>query len=315
MGPPLAYLLVIAVWSTTPLAIKLSSEYFTPLAAASMRFLLAAGVACCIVALLHGSSGLKLRHWKAYAVASLAIFPNMPLVYGATQYISSGMVSVMMATAPFVMGALSIVFLRQNPFTPLRLLGLTVALAGLVLITAGQFALGGGAWLGVLLMTASTLTFSLSNVLLKRLDTAEIDPLEQSLGAIVFALPGLLLFWGRSEGELPAIEWNMSLWAIIYLATVGSILGFMAFFYVLRTLPFEIVGLVPLITPVLAMMLGVLVAGEEVSAELAQGSLLILLGLAIYELLPALLRRFGTRLIVVGPCAGASQDKQAAADY
>ena len=315
MGPPLAYLIVIAVWATTPLAIKISSEYYAPLTAAAMRFALASLIACSLVALFHGGSGLKRRHWKAYAIASLSIFPNMPLVYSATAYISSGLISVILATSPFVMGLLSIVILKSNPFTPLRLLGLGIALAGLTVIVGRQISLGGDAWIGVLLMFASTLVFSLSNVLLKQLDTHAIDPLEQSLGAMTFALPGLVLCFVLSEQSVPPLVMNQSAWAIAYLAGVGSILGYMAFYYVLRTMPFELVGLVPLITPALAMTLGVVVAGELVSDSLKHGSLLILIGLAVYELLPPLMQKWRRRSIVVGPCAGSAQNQQAAADH
>ncbi|MBB3046670.1 drug/metabolite transporter (DMT)-like permease [Litorivivens lipolytica] len=309
MGPPLAYLIVIAVWATTPLAIKLSSDYYAPFTAAVMRFALASLIACTLVALFHGGSGLKRRHWKAYAFASLGIFPNMPLVYSATGYISSGLISVMLATSPFVMGLLSIVILKKNPFTPLRVLGLSIALAGLLVIVEQQLTLGGDAWIGLLLMVASTLMFSLSNVLVKHVDTQGIDPLEQSLGAMVFALPGLLLCFALSKDELPPLALNTSTWAVIYLAGVASILGFMAFFYVLRTLPFELVGLVPLITPVMAMALGVWVAGETVSESLKLGSLLILSGLAVYELLPSILKKIRGPSVVVCTGAGCPQNQ------
>lgn len=327
MGPPLAYLIVIAVWATTPLAIKISSQGYSPLAAASMRFVLASILACMMVALFSHRSGLKRRHWKAYAAASLSIFPNMPLVYMATSYISSGLVSVMFATAPLIMGVLSLLILKKNPFTPLRLLGLGISLSGLVLISYAQFGAGEGRYIGILLMVGSTVLFSLSNILLKRMDTSDIDPLEQSLGAMVFALPGLLLCWFVVDGRLPRINPDAAAGAIVYLATVGSLLGFMAFYYVLRTLPFEVVGLVPLITPVLAMLLGVVLAGESIGTELRQGSVLILVGLAVYELMPNVLRRLrrntyageaslaSEALVVVGCGAGAANNQKASADH
>ncbi len=320
MCPPLAYLIVIAVWASTPLAIKISSQGYSPLVAVSMRFVLATILACMIVALISHRSGLKRKHWRAYAVASLAIFPNMPLVYMATGYISSGLVSVMFATAPLIMGVLSLLILKRNLFTPARLLGLAISLSGLVLISYAQFAAGSERYIGILLMVASTVIFSLSNILLKKLDTSEVDPLEQSLGAMVFALPGLLLCWYLIDGQLPQIGMNKATSAVVYLATIGSLLGFMAFYYVLRTLPFEVVGLVPLITPVLAMFLGVALAGESISAELRQGSVLILAGLAVYELLPTLIKRLRHKqastvceqmegLVVAGSSAGAAQNQ------
>jgi drug/metabolite transporter (DMT)-like permease len=189
-----------------------------------------------------------------------------------------------------------------------------------VLISYAQFRAGSERYIGILLMIASTVLFSLSNILLKKLDTSDIDPLEQSLGAMVFALPGLLLCWYVVDGQLPGISATPAAGAVVYLATVGSLLGFMAFYYVLRSLPFEVVGLVPLITPVLAMLLGVVLAGESISAELRQGSLLILAGLAVYELMPTIVSRLRRpqvpaackqpdRLVVVGGGAGAAQNQ------
>ena len=68
MLPQFAYLLVIIIWATTPLAIKLGGESFAPLAGLSLRIVLAFMVGSVICTLV-GYSGLNIRrHWKLYAI-------------------------------------------------------------------------------------------------------------------------------------------------------------------------------------------------------------------------------------------------------
>ncbi len=300
MGSQLSYLVVIAVWATTPLAIKLSSQGYTPLAAVGMRFVLASLFACIIIALVSGGSSLKGRHWKAYAIGSLGIFPNMPLVYWATQYISSGLVSVMFATSPLMIGVFSAVLLKQNNFSLSRVAGFAISMLGLLVVCFDQLGWGSQSLFGIALMFLSTVLFALSSVLLKKLDTSSVDPLEQSFGSMIFALPGLCACWLLFDGVVPQMAFGTSLWAVIYLAVVGSIIGFIAFYYALKRLPLEIIGTVPLLSPVLAISLGVWVAGEKMTLSLLIGALLMLLGLAIYELLPLLVRKVKRNSSVFG---------------
>lgn len=303
MSAPLAYVAVIAIWSTTPLAIKLSNHSLSPFAAVASRMSLAALLACVLVAVAFSRSGLKRENWKLYLAASIGVFPNMPLVYAATQYIPSGLVSMLFALAPFSMGLMSILILRVNPFTPAKLLGLLIALGGLLVVSREQLAAGGEAWIGVLLMIGSTMLFSLSNVLVKRFE-ASVDAFEQTLGALVFSLPGLLLCWWLMDGSVPAQVDNTSLLAVLYLAVVGSLLGFFAFYYVLKNMPVQAVALVPLITPVLAVALGAGVAHESISQDVLLGSALILSGLIVHELYPVLRKIPGRVLLAVKGAMG-----------
>ncbi len=283
MSAPLAYLGVIAIWATTPLAIKFSNHSLSPIGAVTARMLLATLLACVLVALLFHRSGLKWGNWKVYLAASISLFPNMPLVYLAAEYIPSGLISALFALAPFMMGLLSVLLLGNNPFTPLKLLGLTVALVGLLLVSLDQLRAEGAAWMGIVLMLGSTLLFSLSNVLVKKLNRG-IDSFEQALGAMLFSLPGLLTSWYLFDGELPAAVDATSAWAVAYLAVVGSLLGFFAFYYVLGAFSVQTVGLVPMITPALALWLGAQLAGESLGAPALLGTALIVCGLLVHEL-------------------------------
>ena len=60
-------------------------------------------------------------------------------------------------------------------------------------------------------------------------------------------------------------------------------MGFVAYYSILKHMAVETVSLIPFITPVLAIVLGVLVANETVTVAILLGASLIFLALAIHQ--------------------------------
>lgn len=277
----LAYGLVVLIWSTTPLAIQWSNDSVSFITAVVMRMSLAAALAMVVVALLRRRLFAQTGVWKVYLAASFGIFPNMLVVYWSAQFIPSGLIAVIFALSPFVTGLLSWLILRENPFSPRRVAALLVALAGLCIIFWDQLHIDARSALGIGGILLSCGMFSFSSVSLKRLDKGT-GPLEQTAGALLFALPGLLLCWWLFDGQVPVELSSKSLTGLVYLATLGSLLGFTLFYFVLQSLTPSAVSLITLMTPVLALLLGTLVAGERVSLSLLGGAALVLLALLVY---------------------------------
>ncbi|WP_341937678.1 DMT family transporter [Marinimicrobium sp. C2-29] len=277
----LAYGLVVLIWSTTPLAIQWSSDSVSFLTAVAARMSLASALALILVALMRRSLFVQPGVWKVYAAASFGIFPNMLVVYWSAQFIPSGLIAVIFALSPFVTGMMSWLILRENPFNRRRLLALLVALTGLVIIFWDQLQIDARSAFGIGGILLSCGLFSLSSVSLKRLDRGT-GPLEQTAGALLFALPGLLLCWWWFDGARPEAVSSKTLAGILYLATFGSLLGFTLFYYVLKKLTPSAVSLITLMTPVLALLIGAFLAQEAVSGSLALGAALVLLALLGY---------------------------------
>jgi drug/metabolite transporter (DMT)-like permease len=278
----IAYLSVIAIWATTPLAITWSNDSLSPYAAVCSRMLLAFLCGLLLTTLITRKTPLQIKHWRLYFVASLGLFPNMPLVYWAVQYIPSGLVSVIFAISPFLVGLSSMLVLKENPFNIRRIAALLAAIAGLCLIFLEQLELGENALKGICAILLSALVFSLSSVWLKRL-SSEVKAIEQTLGALAFSLPGLLLCWYVLDGNLPHHISLKSAASITYLAVFGSLIGFLAYFYILQKLPVAAVSVIPLLPPVFALMLGKLLNNEPLSQSTVVGTALIISALAIYE--------------------------------
>ncbi len=277
-----AYLMVVLIWATTPLTIQWSGDSISFMAGVALRMSLALALGMLVNLLLSRPSLFSYPgSWKVYAVASIGIFPNMPVVYWSAQAIPSGLVAVIFAMSPFVTGVMSLLILRENPFSPKRLLALLLALLGLALIFHDQWRLDVRAALGVLGILFSSLMFSLSSVWLKKLNTS-LPAFDQAVGALLFAVPGLLLLWWLVDGSFAVAPSTRTAAAIVYLAVFGSLLGFTLFFYVLKKLSASAVSLITLMTPVLAVILGALAAGERLTLAALGGALLVLLALALY---------------------------------
>jgi len=279
---PFAYLGVIVIWSTTPLAIQWSGEGAGYLFGVTARMTLGAVLA----GLAQGLLRVELpRHRTArmtYLAAGIGIYSAMLAVYWSSQYIPSGWMSVIFGLAPLLTGAMARLWLGERALTVNRLTGMSVSLGGLVVIFWAGLGLGQGAVYGVLGMLAAVSFHSASAVWVKRLG-ADLPGLAVATGGLWVAAPLFLLTWLFADKGLPVTLPLRAGVSIGYLALFGSVLGLALYFYVLRHMEVGRVALITLITPVAAMMLGQLLNGEPVSPSAYVGMLLILLGLAIYQ--------------------------------
>lgn len=280
-----AYISVVLIWATTPLAIQWSSDSLSFIAAAAARMSIALAIALLLHGLLRKSLFTYWQHRRIYFAASIGIFPNMPVVYWGVQFIPSGLVAVIFAMTPFVTGLMTLWLLKQNPFTLKKVLALTLALAGLVVIFYHQFQFNARSVYGIVSVLLSCVLFSFSSVWVKKLtqqETVSLDAFHQASGALLFSLPGLLLSWWLMDGVLPQQVSLKSSASIIYLAIMGSLVGAALFFYILQRLSASAVSLITLMTPVLAIVIGKALADEDLSSHTLIGVAIVLFALLLY---------------------------------
>lgn len=281
-----AYLSVVLIWATTPLAIQWSSDSLSFIAAAAARMLLAFSLALFVHAFLRQSLLVYWQQRKIYFAASLGVFPNMPLVYWAAQFIPSGLVAVLFALTPFVMGVMTLILLKQNPFGIKRVLALLLAISGLFVIFYQQMRIDSESGYGVVGILLSCVLFSFSSVWVKKLtldNEQQTTSFQQATGALLFALPGLLLTWWWIDGSIPVHVSLKSAGAIVYLAVIGSLFGAIMFFYILQRLSANTVSLITLMTPVLAIVIGKQLADEALPLQTLLGGSIVLVALLLYS--------------------------------
>ena len=184
----LAYLSVVIIWSTTPLAIQWSSISFSFSAAVMFRMVFALLICLVILCVTRKPLIKSSSDWLVFFVGALGLFPNMVLVYWAAQYISSGVMSVLFGVYPFLVGFFSLFILKENIFNSARIAALLLAIVGVILIQYEHFHVGDDAVYGILAMLIATISFALSSVWLKSIGKT-IEPLRQLTGVLLLATP------------------------------------------------------------------------------------------------------------------------------
>jgi drug/metabolite transporter (DMT)-like permease len=282
MSVPATYVFVVAIWSTTPLMIQWSSATMSPIESITLRMLISLAIMT-IAAPAMGVRGLNLsKNWKLYLASAIGICPAMPLVYLGSQYIPSGLVSVLFGLSPFFVGLMSAALLKDNSMTLGRYLALGVATTGLAVIFIDGKDLGGQAYIGISLLLMAVAIFATSSIFVKRY-ASDVNPMQQLLGSLWMACLALVLCWAMFDGELPGDFTTKSLLALLYLGSAGSVLGFLGYFYLIQRISVNLVSLIPLITPALAIWLGYALNGENLTNRLVLGSILIVAGLALFD--------------------------------
>jgi drug/metabolite transporter (DMT)-like permease len=292
MSVPAAYLSIILIWSTTPLAIQWSSTGDGFLFPVMARMVI--GLAICIMLL----GLLRVRmpwHHDArmtYLAAGLGIFGTMLCVYWGARYISSGLVALLFGLTPIFTSIAANFWLDERSFTTSKVIGTLLGLLGLAAIFGSGLSLGEHATAGILVVLIAVVLQSLSLVWVKRIG-ASIPAMAVTSGALMLVAPLLLLSWAIFGGTLPLSVTPRASWSIVYLGVFGSVLGFNFYFYVIKRMEAGQIALITLITPVSALLLGQFLNSEKIQSGIWLGAACVLLGLISHQwqLLSSGLRR------------------------
>jgi drug/metabolite transporter (DMT)-like permease len=291
--PPLAYAswaAICLIWGTTYLAIRVCLETMPPGLMGGLRWL-AAGLLLAGTELARGHRLPGSRAWPRLALIGLLfIVGGNGLVVWAEQWVPSGMTAVLLATSPFWMVGIE-AFLpggeRPHGWT---WFGLGVGFAGILVLVWPDLAAGeaGGVRFlaGFVGLQLACLTWSIGSAYERRRATDG----EHTLGgaAVEMICGGLVLtLVGTAGGEWQHLSFDArSLSAFAYLVLVGSIVGYSAYLVTLQHLPVSTISLYSYINPVIAVILGVAVAGERFGTLSLVASGVVLAGVAIVKAAP-----------------------------
>ena len=292
MSVPAAYIAVILIWSTTPLAVKWSGQDAGYLFGVVARMGIGALVCVVILAFLRQSLYWHKRAVLTYFAASIGVYGSMLLVYWASQFIPSGLLSVLFGLTPLLTGIFSAVILNERSLTANKLAGTILGILGLVAIFHSNIATGENANFGIAAVLIATTLHSFSTVLIKRINS-DLPSIVLNTGSLLLASLLFMLTWVLSGQTMPGTVSLRSGVAILYLGIFGSVIGFTLYYYALKNMDANRIGLIPLITPVLALMLGHFLNHESVGLMIWLGAALIVTGLLLHQgrsLLPAYAR-------------------------
>lgn len=283
MSVPAAYLGVILIWSTTPLAIQWSAQGTGFAFAVLARMLIGLALCALLMLMLRKALPLNVRARRSYLVGGLGLFGAMALTYWGAQYIPSGLVSVLFGLSPLITGLLAVVWLGEDALTPGKAVGMLLGFAGLAVIFGGGHELGGPhAVAGLAALLGAVSVYSATLVSLKHIGD-DSPPLATTTGTLAVSLPLFGLVWLLADGHVPTEMPTRAGAAIVYLGVFGSVLGFALYYYVIKHMEAGKVALITLVTPVLALLLGHWANGEAVTARVWLGTVAIGLGLSLHQ--------------------------------
>ena len=282
----LAFAAVYVIWGSTYLAIRYAIETMPPFLMAGSRFVLAGGALYLWSRLTGGGERPSRAAWVATAITGILMLAvGNGAVTWSEQRIPSGIAALLVASVALWMVLLE--FLRKNGTRPTRLaiIGLIIGFAGVALLV-GPAALSNAGDLDVLaalVLVGASLSWATGSVYSRVLPR----PSSAALGSGMQMLAGglALLLVGVFTGELGRADVGAvstrSVLSLGYLIVFGSLVGFTAYAWLLRVSTPAAVATYAYVNPMVAMLLGWLIAGEEFGPRMIIAAAIILSGVAL----------------------------------
>ena len=273
---------VYLLWGSTYLGIKFAIATIPPLLMGSIRFLAAGAVLYAIAMRTGDARGDRIGRpqWLAALVigAALLLGGNGGVIL-AEQYAPTGVVALLVATAPLWMAIIDrVIFGRRLP--SLVIVGLVIGFGGVAFLIgspgSGHINLGGAA-----LALAAPLCWASGSVFTRHVRL----PIRPLVAASMEMLCAAVLFgvFSGLTGELGRLHpvSTTSILALVYLVTFGSLVGFSAYVWLLRSAPLPLVSTYAYVNPVVAVILGALFLGEAVTARTVVAGGIIIAAVAL----------------------------------
>ncbi len=269
----LALLSLYIIWGSTYLAILFVVETIPPFMSAGIRFLIS-GLILLIWRKLARDPMPTRNQWRsAVIVGTLLLVGGNGLLSWSEQRIPSGVAALLIGTVPLWL--VLIEALRRGGTKPnwQSILGLAIGFAGIVVLIgpidftgqAGRYELA-----GILVCLVAAFLWSMGSIFSRGADlpksalmTTGMEMVAGSIGLFIVAT--LVGEWQNfSLGDIS----SKSMYGLIYLITIGSLIGFVSYAWLLRNAPVSLVATYAYVNPLVAILLGSLLAQESLTPRI-----------------------------------------------
>jgi len=283
-----AFAAIYLIWGSTYLGIRFAIETIPPFLMGGVRFMIA-GAVLYLWMRARGEQRPSMLHWRSAAiVGGFLILGGNGAVVWAEQFVPSGMAALLVATLPFWIVLID--WLGPGHARPSLgiAIGLVVGIAG-IFVLVGPAALhptnvsGSGILKGALALNAGSLSWALGTVYARhaKLPRSALVATGMEMlcgGALLF----LLALITREPMDFdPASVSARSIAGFIYLTTIGSLVGFTAFIWLIQHQPPSRVSTYAYVNPVVAVFLGWALAGEPLTLRTVIAAAIIIGAVAL----------------------------------
>jgi drug/metabolite transporter (DMT)-like permease len=275
----LNFAIVYVVWGSTYLAIKYAIVTLPPFLMAALRFLIAGG-ALYAWSRMRGAPRPTFRQWRnALLVGTLLLACGNGAVVWAEQRVASGATAVLVATVSLWM--VLVPWMRPGGKRPRisELAGVVMGLAGVALLAAPhEDGTSASSLFGVLVLVCGSLAWAIGSFVSREVDISNSAPqasgMQMLCGGVTLAIAALVS--GDVQRFDPGSVSLTSALALLYLVVFGSVIAFSSYMWLLGATTPAKAGTYAYVNPVVAVLLGVLIAGEPLTMREVMAMIVIL---------------------------------------
>jgi len=274
--------LLALIWGSAFLWIKLADRGFSPVEVTLARLALGAAVRFAIVCGRRGAIPRSGRLWVHIAVAALFANAVPYLLFAvAEQHVDSSTAGIINATTPLWTMVLALAVRHQKSVTGWQAAGLVVGFAGAVLIFTPWRTASGLVSAGGLECLAASVSYAVSYIYMDRfLARRGIGAVVLSACQLLVAAVQLAIALAVAGAPAPHVTAE-SVAALAVLGIVGTGFAYVLNYQIITSEGATVASTVTYLLPVVAIVLGVLVLGESITAITLAGIALVLGGVAL----------------------------------
>jgi drug/metabolite transporter (DMT)-like permease len=277
----IALVALYIVWGSTYLGIRFAVETIPPFLHATLRFLIS-GAILYIWRRAAGDPAPTAGNWKSTAIVGTALLlGGNGLVAWAEQTVPSGIAALMITTSPFWLVLFESLRAGGTKPTWQAILGLIIGFVGVfILVGPSEIAgtEGGFNTFGIILLLLAPLFWSMGSIYAKGADMPKSTLLSTGMQMLTGALA--LFVVSLARGELNGFNLGLvsirSWLALAYLITFGSLIGFVSYGWLLHNAPVSLMSTYAYVNPVVAVLLGSLLADEPLNGRILIAAAIII---------------------------------------
>lgn len=272
---PLALLALYVIWGSTYLGIRFALESYPPFLLAGLRFLVASALLFGVLRLRGVSMPTRVQWRNAGITGVLLLGFGNGLVCFAEQRVSSGIAAVAVASVPLFVALFSGLYGAWP--TRSEAVGLAIGFLGVIILNLGSSL--SGSRLGAIALLVASISWAFGSMWSKHQDMPA-GPMNTAVQMFCASVALLLVGFGVGE-RLPQYPTLHASLALGYLIVFGSIIAFSAYLYVLKNARPALASSYAYVNPTVAVLFGVMIAGEHVGPYDLLGMAIILLSVII----------------------------------
>jgi drug/metabolite transporter (DMT)-like permease len=259
---------VYIIWGSTYLAIAVTVETLHPMFAVSTRFILAGTIMALVVRWRGGTMRISRRALSSCVVVGILLPGANALLFYAEKDVPTGLASLLIASVP--LWVLLLRLIGRERLGGAALAGVGVGFAGVAVLARPS---GGATSTGIGLCVLSAVMWAVGSVLSRRLpmpaDPFTATSYEMLAGGFI-----ILPFGTFAPSTASILGW-------IYLVTIGSVVGYTSYTWLLAHAPLGTVSTYAYVNPVVAITLGVAFRGEHLTTQILIGAAIVVAAVAV----------------------------------